>query len=177
MYKLTTRKQWGARPPSSPLAHLDLSQIYGEAWHYTGGPPGERFHINCARQVRGIQNYHMDSRGFRDIAYNFLVCRHGGIFEGRSYGFHSAGQGCESGDPGMAKNGNDHYHAVCFLGDDNTLLTDAAKRAFLALHEDLYQRFHVQANGYHILGHKDICNTSCPGEHVYQWIKAGEAKP
>jgi uncharacterized protein with LGFP repeats len=36
--------------------------------------------------VRGIYHYHTQTRGYCDIAYNFLVDRYGRIFEGRSGG-------------------------------------------------------------------------------------------
>lgn len=171
-YKLTTRAEWGAIPANGPPRYLDPAQIRGECWHYTDGtsePADKRFHFQCAGLVREVQRLHMDDRGFRDIAYNFLICIHGGIFEGRGFGIHSAGQGCEPGDPGVSLNGNDHYHAVCYIAGPKTELTDAAKRAYLALHADLHERYHKNSPNHDVIGHRDLCQTDCPGP-VYPWI-------
>ena len=40
--------------------------------------------------VRGIQAYHMDTLGYCDIAYNFLISRTGQVYEGRAGGVSKA---------------------------------------------------------------------------------------
>ena len=44
----------------------------------------------CPSLLRGIYAYHTQSRGWRDIGYNFLVDRFGRIWEGRYGGVHRA---------------------------------------------------------------------------------------
>ncbi|KAH9512608.1 Peptidoglycan-recognition protein SC1a [Bulinus truncatus] len=39
----------------------------------------------CAAEVRGFQNFHMDTRGWNDIGYSFLVGGDGSVFEGRGW--------------------------------------------------------------------------------------------
>jgi hypothetical protein len=65
--KLVSRKQWGARPPK---AVTPLRPSRGVVVHYSASDADEQSnHRNCARRVRSIQRYHMDTKGWNDIAY------------------------------------------------------------------------------------------------------------
>lgn len=76
------RSSWGARPPLDTgygttvklavVHHSDSGNNYGP-----GDVPGI---------LRSIQAFHMDGRGWSDIAYNFVVDKFGGIWEGRGGG-------------------------------------------------------------------------------------------
>ena len=55
-----------------------MSRSLGVYVHHSAGPQQQT--------VRTIQNFHMDSRGWSDIAYNWLVNDQGDIFEGRGWG-------------------------------------------------------------------------------------------
>lgn len=79
--RLVTRTAWGARRPRS-TQRLEPSAVRFLVVHYSAMHSDEQAdHRNCAARVRGIQNYHMDSHGW-DIAYNWLVCKHGYVFRG-----------------------------------------------------------------------------------------------
>jgi N-acetylmuramoyl-L-alanine amidase len=41
---------------------------------------------SCAAIVRAYQDYHIDTNGFGDIAFNFVVGEDGNIYEGRGWG-------------------------------------------------------------------------------------------
>src|SRR6266496_2949555 len=80
--QLITRAQWGARPrgngsitPFTPRGVCVHWECEGWAWSWD--------HSTCDDKVRNIQAYHMDVKGWSDIAYNFLACPHGYVFEGR----------------------------------------------------------------------------------------------
>lgn len=157
-----TRSDWGARPPRSRTA---LPSAEGVTCHYMGPSPwsGGRFdHTRCASIVRNIQRFHMDSRGWTDIAYNSLVCPHGHRYEGRGPGIRSAAQGTTAG--------NDRSEAVCYVGGDNDALTDAAKRAY----HDEGKRMR---SGRLRWGHRDWKSTGCPGDPIYRWRQAGFPHP
>ena len=65
--KLVSRKQWGARPPK---AVSPLRPTRGVVVHYSASDADEQSrHKNCALRVRAIQRYHMETRGWNDIAY------------------------------------------------------------------------------------------------------------
>src|SRR5687767_4703415 len=114
-----SRAQWGARPPRSTSR---IGAPYWVALHWEGPKMGWPWdHSQCAAKVRSIQKFHMDSRGWADIAYSALYCGHGYVFEGRGLGKRTAAQGTNSG--------NDHYYALCYLGGENDGFPEAAKTA------------------------------------------------
>lgn len=164
---LVNRSEWGARAPR----HKDsIGGVYGIAIHWEGPRMGSFPHDLCDDKVRGIQRFHMDSRGWNDIAYNFLVCPHGAVFEGRGLWIRSAAQGTNEG--------NGHYYAACYLGGQGDPFTAEAKRAFNELIG------YVQANGAgkNVKGHREFHATACPGEEIFLWLKAnrpsqGSSKP
>lgn len=160
---LVSRAGWGARAPKSTSTNI---QSKGFTIHYSGADADEESdHAKCPGRVRGIQNFHMDGRKWADIAYNFLVCKHGTIYEGRGFGHRSAAQGTNAG--------NDQDLAICFLGDDTVGrddVTDAGRRAIVDLIA-LGRRDHGVGTNLH--GHRDWHSTSCPGDELYAWIKAG----
>ncbi|WP_234320392.1 peptidoglycan-binding domain-containing protein [Streptomyces sp. SBT349] len=75
--------------------------------HVDGNRVARSNHADCAGQVRGIQNHHMDGNGWADIAYTYLTCVHGYVFEGRGPGQRTSANGT---DPG-----NQNWYALCGL--------------------------------------------------------------
>jgi len=150
---ITSRAQWGARAPRK------LSEVVIDSWsvkteffvHYSFG--------SADQSMQSLQNYFMDSRGYNDIGYSFVV--HpvtGQIWEGRGWlvrGGHTYGHN----KPGIG---------VCVLGKGPA--SQAARRSVRWLWEESQRRA-----GQHLrqLGHKDVVNTSCPGTELYTWTHAG----
>lgn len=176
--KVIQREEWGARPPRSRfLMELPAPKT---AIHHTAGahpdrpgiprhkPPsfGQRlFKTRAAEYMRGIQAFHMDTRGWSDIAYSFIIFRaffgRLWIFEGRGWGVvgaHTAGH-------------NSTTHALAFVGDftketpgrrmllgARILLDRGVKRGAIAGP----RRSHPTG------GHKDFsgAQTACPGTNL-----------
>lgn len=165
--RVVTRRQWGARLPacSTPLT----SGLRGLAVHYSAADADEQQnHANCAGRVAGIQRFHMDTRGWCDIAYNHLVCRHGYVFTGRGYGKRSAANG--------TNDGNSRYFAVCFLGDDTEGrqdFTEEARDALVELRQEYLRRY---PNATETVGHRNIVSTECPGDEIYAFITSRSFK-
>jgi hypothetical protein len=111
---LVTRAQWGARPRKGTPTPLNPT---GATAHWEGPHMGTFPHDQCDDKVRGIQAFHMDGRGWSDIAYNALVCPHGYVYEGRGPGVRSAANGTDAG--------NDADVAVCYLGGEGDPCTGA----------------------------------------------------
>lgn len=164
--KLITRAQWGARPRESGSTSIAPE---GVVIHYEGD--GWKFpwdHSTCDDKVRNIQAYHMDVKGWSDIAYNYLACPHGYVFEGRGWDRRSSA----NGDTDV----NYKYFAVqCMWGIragakvPNALKT-AARDAI-----DLLRSHWPHAT--RLLGHRDTNQTDCPGDELYAWVKAGCPRP
>jgi hypothetical protein len=117
----------------------------------------------CFEKVRGIQNFHMNSRGWADIAYNLMVCGHGDIFVGRGPGIRNAANGGE-------RNDNGDFYAICYLGgidDEFTLdardgFNDGAE--FLGMSRGLWRV------------HRDFVPTTCPGPVITAWVAQGHPR-
>jgi hypothetical protein len=103
----------------------------------------------------------MDSRGWSDIAYNFIVCNHGVTFEGR-------GWDTQNGASGNAA-ANDTRLAVCWAGHSDLDVFDI--RAANEIHAVAREGF---ARGWPKVfgGHRDFSQTTCPGNTLYNWMKA-----
>jgi hypothetical protein len=156
-----SRSGWGAKAPLTRPTVLLASRVDTIVYHYTAANADEQAdHKNCAQRVRGVQAFHQNVRGWNDIAYNFLVCKHGYIYEGRGIEHKSAATGKENG----------HTLAVCFLGDDTVGRDDVTVKGRAALVEItrwIRQR-RPAASSY--AGHRDFMSTSCPGNELYNYI-------
>jgi hypothetical protein len=152
------RDEWGARAPRSRTnLFADITTFHWEGPGFGWPWP----HETCYSLVRGIQRYHMDAKGWADIAYNWLACPHGFVFEGRGFNTRSAANGTNEG--------NGSAYAVCYLGGARDPLTDEGKFALEAA-------FLVSGASHHN-GHRDWKPTSCPGDPVYAWQANGMPLP
>ena len=161
-----TRAQWGARAPRS--GNANTSGVKGVAFHYNG--PAMGIDVNrpctCATRVRQIQNFHMDTRGWADIAYDVIACPHGHTFAGRL--------GTSNGTGANGTNtANRDYKAVMALIGGNEPVGDDLKRAMLA-GRDLCRK---AGAGTSITPHSQHESTACPGPNLSAWIKAGAPAP
>ncbi len=165
------RSAWGADPPACGFGSCTVTHL---AVHHSAGAneylsPG---YAQCAANVKAIQSYHIYTRGWCDIGYQYLVCVHGRLWEGRPgddvVGAHDA-RNCGS-------------MALCFLGyfhapyDQQPLpaMLDAAAELFAwkasqrgidPLGSSWYAGLGgVMANLY---GHRDVGTTACPGDLLY----------
>lgn len=156
-FKFNDRASLRMRPPKAKSAIRNTTNgLFG---HHAVTPTSP-----AASVWRGIQSYHMDSRGWNDIAYSFGISTDGEIFEGRGWGIaggHTAGY-------------NSTSHAICFIGNtDNDPVGAKAKRAILclkALTENQYGKQQFRP-------HRSVASTSCPGARYNAWIAEGLDAP
>lgn len=162
--RLVTREQWAARPPKQRVTFSPTRPCTG---HWNGPKLTVRGntqwdHSFCAPQVRGIQNFHMDSRGWSDIAYNWLVCQHGYVYEGRGLKYQNGANGTNMG--------NKISSAICYLGGEGNPFTDEAKNAFHLTTKYVSDNSSAPTGA---MGHRDHKSTRCPGDEIYNWIGLG----
>lgn len=156
-----TRSQWGARSPSSSGNSL-TGTGKGVCLHWEGPELGSRNHSECDNLMRSIQNYHMDTQGWSDIAYNLAVCPHGYIFEGR-------GKGKGSGANGTSDS-NHNYPSVCALVGENDPQPSALDTGIA----DAVAKLRGWGVGSAMKGHRDFVSTACPGNAIYNKMKDGK---
>ncbi len=125
-----------------------------------------------AAVVRAIWNYHVNSNGWDDIGYNWLIDPNGVLYEGRPDNYQGAHFcGHNAGTMG-----------VCVMGTyTNVTPTDAALNtltellAWKSCQEGIDPEgfsFHSSSglNLNNISGHRDGCNTECPGDAFYPML-------
>lgn len=163
------RADWGANEGLSlgsdgeiwPPAYETVSHILV---HHTETSNVE----DAAQVVRAIYFDHAVTRGWGDIGYNYLVDRSGNIYEGRAGGANVIG-----GHAYQYQNGSSGVALVGDFGFDD--LTEDARAALVALiawlAEDLDPAattdFGEKSNVPVICGHRDLEETACPGDLLY----------
>lgn len=153
------RSAWGARNPKDEPTHMSMPQkdvfIHHEASRFTSTATADE-----VAAMRQIQNFHMDTRGWNDIAYSFVVFPSGRVYAARGFGIvgaHTAGH-------------NSTSHAICFAGNYETQTpTEAALEAARQL-----IRYGINlgavARPYLVRGHRDVNPTACPGKNLYKLV-------
>ncbi|NIY11074.1 MAG: hypothetical protein GWN02_23620, partial [Gemmatimonadetes bacterium] len=157
---VVSREEWGARSTSCS----SNPDKYRMAIHHTVTPADS----DPAVRVRGIQNYHMDTRGWCDIGYHFLVSLDGRMWEGRplgQLGTHVGGQ--NTGNVGISYIG-------CFQdsGCNGWLPStppDAMLDAGATLVREISRIYGIAINSTNVKGHRDHAgaSTSCPGDNLH----------
>lgn len=145
---------------------------------------GSNTATNFAEVVRNIYVLHTQVNGWNDIGYNYLIAQDGTVFEGR------LGQGNLESDNVLGAHfcgKNAGTMGICLLGDYQTAVSPtqatlnvlykliAWKLKKESLFNPLASFMHPQgATNASMLGvisgHRDGCNTDCPGENVYKQL-------
>jgi hypothetical protein len=126
--------------------------------------------------MRSIYYFHAVTRGWGDIAYNYLVDFMGNVYEGRVGGENAIGchaEGYNAGSCGICLMGR-------FFADDTTPEMHNATvwiASWAARHLDpgASAPFHDIPNLPTICGHRDVNQTTCPGDVFYGQIDATRA--
>jgi N-acetylmuramoyl-L-alanine amidase len=152
---LIARSEWGARPPRSTPTRITVPTP--RLWlHHTAGALDAGGNGVWWDDVRGIQNFHLDDRGWNDIAYSFLVGG-GQAFEGRGAGVAGA----------HTEHDNSTSHAICLIGDYTWMTPTAADLeaiAQLVAHGHRAGWWPSQITGPHSAAPGN--NTSCCGKNL-----------
>ncbi len=166
--RIISRKGWGAQ---ESIATREPVYRDPQAFviHHTVTPNNP---ADPAAIVRAILQYHAVSRGWGDIGYNFLIDHLGNIYEGRKGG--DGVVGIHAGDYNYGSIG------IALMGDFRSAqVTPAMKEAWVSLMAWEADRFgiHPLQSSYfiyrdhpHIVGHRDLWSTICPGDQVYRLL-------
>lgn len=178
--KIYSRAQWGADERIRDRSSLSYYEVHAGFVHHT---------VNAnnytADQVpgiiRSIYSYHVKTRGWSDIGYNFLVDRFGRIWEGRFGGVGRPVVGAHT------QGYNQYSFAMSAIGNFDTArpssaMVTAYAQLFawkLSLHgvsaASTSQR--VGSKTFRAInGHRDAGSTACPGKYLYAQIPAIRTK-
>ncbi len=171
------RSGWGARANTSCDSPRYGDATLGAVIHHTAGS-NSYSKSDSASLVRGVQSYHMKSRGWCDIGYNFLVDKYGQIFEGRNGGITKPVRAAHSGNDAV----NQETMGVSLMGEFSSSSPSAAmKTATANLVAWRFAQAGLPAKGTYklggktlnrIAGHRNVVSTACPGAKAYAWLSA-----
>lgn len=139
--------------------------------HHTAGT---NVASDWAAVVRSIWDFHVNTNGWDDIGYNWIVDPNGVLYEGRGDG--------RLGAHFCAQNGN--TTGVCVMGDFTSIEPTSAAVGMLSQFlawETCDENIDPLGTSFHngsgltlknISGHRDGCQTSCPGDMFYPMLPA-----
>jgi hypothetical protein len=156
---IVTREQWGAR--ATRCTGSDSSKRRFAIHHTVTGSS------DPARQMRGIQSFHMNTRGWCDVGYHFLIGSDGKVYEGRPLNLLGAHVGNNnSGNIGISFIGCFHTSGCSGLGPSRP--SDAMINASGRLLGTLSRLYGVSLSSTTVKGHRDHPGqtTSCPGDNL-----------
>lgn len=135
--------------------------------------------------IRGFWRYHVGTRGWCDVAYNFFVDRFGGVWEGRQGGItkaiiggHTYGFNSDTTSVSQIGNFQEQVPSVAMTSSTSRLVgwklgyhgLDPAGSTTVTNRTG--STFRGVPNGGQVpvrvvSGHRDLGTTSCPGQHTY----------
>ena len=149
---------WGAERIKTTVTHFIV--------HHSAGPNNS---LNWDAVVRSIWHFHVVTRGWDDIGYNWLISPDGIVYEGRGKGI--------LGAHFCAQNGG--TSGICLMGSFEEVspkeeavsqlirfLTMRAPEWGISLSDRVFHaasRLTLPV----VSGHRDGCNTTCPGDKLY----------
>lgn len=164
------RSAWGARPPTPGPGDLTRSRVAGVAIHWPGTKRTEPFETRAevAAALRGWQAFHMDTKGWSDIAYQVAVDQAGRAWTLRGLSTQSGA----NGDVDV----NERYGAILLIlvaGEEPSAAMKATVRDVVADYRTLY------LNCVSIRPHSAIRPdpTDCPGPAARAAIARGDFTP
>lgn len=111
--------------------------------------------------MRLIQTFHIESRGWYDIGYNFLVGGDGSAYYGRGWDYVGA----------HTKGYNKYSVGIAFIGTFNN---DNPPRRQIEACQKLIKQGVVEgklAKDYKLFAHRQLMSSLSPGDKVYDIIK------
>jgi N-acetylmuramoyl-L-alanine amidase len=170
---IRSRAEWGARPTQTSVGStIKLAVVHHSAGSNSYSP------AEVPGVLRSIQAFHMDGRGWSDIAYNIVVDKYGGVWEGRGGGLdrpvigaHAAGFNTNSvgvmviGDYTQASVGDSVLESISrVIGWKMALhnVDPSTNVEFTSGGSTKYPAGTV-LNLPRVVGHQDVGLTSCPG--------------
>ena len=179
------RAVWGAAPA---VCRSDVaSSLVGAVLHHTADRNTYASQAEVMQMIRNDQAYHINTRGWCDIGYNFVVDKWGNVYEGRAnsltqavIGVHAGG--FNTGTVGVAMLGT--YDAVppaVVIDVVGRLIgyrlgaygVDPSSSMRYTTGNGENSRFHdTTVTLPRVMGHRDVAYTDCPGGGGYAALPA-----
>jgi hypothetical protein len=154
------KKAWGGRPAQGEFRRHDVKRL---TVHHSGIV--FRRNREAPDKLRSIQEYHQ-SRGFSDIAYHFVVDRHGNLYKGRP--------SWARPDSFTDYSTRGHLTVMCLGNFSEQSIPAAQLEALCDVLAWAVGRFDVPTR--RIGGHRDYAATECPGDGLYRLLANGKIR-
>jgi hypothetical protein len=172
---ICNRSCWGARAASG--SHSQMGSLTRAIVHHSAGGEYNTTGLEASKaDVRGIQNYQMNSNGWSDIGYHFLLDKFGNIFEGRAGSMSTRPRGAHDAD-------NTNSFGWCCMGYYHPSVNNGVTAAMMNKLYDCiawrmpngFSAFGSPGGSYGDLGntvgridaHRRVKATACPGDGIY----------
>ena len=178
--RLIPRGEWGAEAFTGgepiPLARPSYDRM---TFHHAACCSASTYEQGIA-QVKAIQDFHQDVRGWSDIGYHFVFDQSGRLYQGRPFlddrtnlaqppvlaqGAHVGGN--NRGNIGVALLGCYHPPEGSGCVDQ---MSPALRDSVVAFYAFLSDEYGVSTDN--LFGHRDQTATSCPGDNNYAQLPA-----
>lgn len=119
------------------------------------------FQASCTFRVRIIQTFHIESRGWDDIGYNFLVGGDGAVYVGRGWDIQGA----------HTKGYNVNSICIAFIGTFNKIAPP--ERQLYAAQKIIEEgvKLGKLTPDYKLYGHRQLIPSESPGLALFEIIK------
>ncbi|XP_021932119.1 uncharacterized protein LOC110835818 isoform X2 [Zootermopsis nevadensis] len=157
--RIINRRTWLAQPavrPSNPLQH---PVPYVVILHTATDNCSTQ--AECVFIVRHIQTFHIESNGWNDIGYSFLVGGDGNVYEGRGWDTEGA----------FAYGYNSRAIGIAFIG---TFTVDVPEPKQILAGKQLMELGVTMGKispHYKLLAHRQVSPTESPGLAFYEFLK------
>lgn len=165
---IVSPKQWGARVDYDRWS--DASTLKDKVVvHYNGPKLARAFDgVEAEKAIlRAWEKYHIDTKGWRGVAYGWAVGMSGTVYRLRGWNNYGAHAGDVEPD-GISE--NKEGIPVAFLIGEGQEPSPAAVISFRSL-MDMLESDSRSASLLPIIGHRDVKSTSCPGEPLYALVR------
>ncbi|XP_068633142.1 peptidoglycan-recognition protein LC-like isoform X1 [Battus philenor] len=157
--RIVSRTDWLAQPEAGVLDKL----VQPVPWVVISHTATESCHTQsqCVLRVRLIQSFHIESRGWYDIGYNFLIGGDGSVYYGRGWDYMGA----------HTKGYNKYSIGIAFIGTFN--IDSPSKQQVDACKKIIQQGVAIGklVKDYKLFAHSQLMSTLSPGDKVYEIIK------
>ncbi|WP_435736725.1 DUF4214 domain-containing protein [Cellulosimicrobium sp. PMB13] len=182
-----SRAGWGAAPQA--CTPDTASRLVGAVIHHTANPNSYTSVAQAMQVIRNDQAYHINTRGWCDLGYNFVVDKWGNVYEGRANSLTKPIIGVHAGGFNTSTVG------VAFLGDHSSVAPSSAAVQAVAnvvgfrlgaygVRPDVFMSYTTRggensryAAGTTVtlpttFGHRDVAYTACPGQVGYSHLQS-----
>ncbi|XP_045784704.1 peptidoglycan-recognition protein LC-like isoform X2 [Maniola jurtina] len=157
--RIVSRTDWLAQPVEGELDKL----VQPVPWVIITHTATENCHTQsqCVLRVRLIQTFHIESKGWYDIGYNFLIGGDGSVYFGRGWDYQGA----------HTKGYNKYSIGIAFIGTFNN--DPPPKQQVEACQKIIRQGVQLGKlrKDYKLFVHRQLMSTLSPGDKVIDIVK------